>query len=96
MHAPSELHWGAVKSLLSYLNGTKSFDIRLLVGTPLALHGFFDVDWAGNPNDCTSTGAFLIFLSANPISWRSTKQRTIARSSIEAEYYAITVAVVEL
>ena len=68
MHTLSKLHWGVVKCLLRYLNGTKSFGIRLLIDTPLALHGFSNANWAGNLNDRTSTGAFLIFLGANPIS----------------------------
>ena len=68
MHASFKHHWGAVKRLLCYLNGTRSFGIRLLVDTPLTLYGFFDVDWAGNPNDQISTRAFLIFLGANSIS----------------------------
>ena len=41
-------------------------------------------------------GAFLIFLSANPISWSSTKQRIVAHSSTEAQYRAITAAAIEL
>ena len=68
MHAPSKHHWGAVICLLCYLNGTRSLGIRLLADTPLTLHDFYDLDWASNPNDRTSTGAFLIFLGANPIS----------------------------
>ena len=51
---------------------------------------------AGNPVARTSIGAFLIFLGANPISWSSTKQRTVARSSIEAEYHAIAAVAIEL
>ena len=62
----------------------------------LTLHGFSDTDWAGNPDDCTSTGVFLIFLSAKPISWSSTKQCTTAYSSTEAEYRAIVADVAEL
>ena len=96
MHAPSEQHLGAVKLPLCYLNGTKSFGIRLLADTPLVLHGFFDANWAGNLDDSTSTSAFLIFLGANPISWSSTKQHTFARFSTEAEYRAIETIVVEL
>ena len=96
MHTPSTHHWGAVKRLLRYLNGTRSLDIRLLADTPLTLHGFSNEDWSRNPDDHTSTNAFLIFLSANPISWSSTKQRTVARSSTEAEYHVIAAAATEL
>ena len=96
MHTPSEYHWGAVKRLLRYLNGTRSLGIRLLADTPQTLHGFSDADWVGNPDDRTSTSAFLIFLGANSISLSSTKQRTVARSSTKAEYRAIVDATVEL
>ena len=96
MHAPSKHHWGAVKRLLHYLNGTRSLGIRLIADTPLTLHGFSYVGWVGNLNDRTSTGDFLIFLGANPISWSSTKQRTVSRSSIEIEYHVIMAAAAEL
>ena len=56
------------------------------------MHGLSDADWASNPDDRTSTSAFLIFLGADPISWSSTKQRIVARSSTEAKYHAIMVA----
>ena len=92
MHAPSEHHWEAIKHLLCYLNGTRSFSIRLLTDTPLTLHGFSNADWVGN----TSIGAFLIFQGANPISWSSIKQRTVARSSTEAEYCPIAATAAEL
>ena len=96
MHAPSKQHWGAVKSLLRYLNGTRTLGIRLLAHTPLTLHGFSNVDWACNSDDRTSIGAFVIFLGANSISWSSTKQRTVAHSSTEVEYRVIVVAAAEL
>ena len=83
VHSPSEHHQGVVEHLLRYLNCMRSFGIRLLANTPLTLHGFSYADWAGNPNDHTSTCVFLNFFDANPISWSSTKQRIIARSSTE-------------
>ena len=46
--------------------------------SPQTLHGFFDADWDGNLDDRNSIGTFIIFLGANPISWSSIKQRTIA------------------
>ena len=83
MHTPFEYHYEVVKRLVCYLNGTRSLGIRLLVNTPLTLHDFSDADWAGNPDDRTSTSVFLIFLDANPISWSSTKQLNVACSSTE-------------
>ena len=68
MHTPFEHHWRVVKCLFRYLNGTRSLGIRLLADTPQTLHSLSDANWAGNPDDCTSTGAFLIFLGANLIS----------------------------
>ena len=44
MHTSSEHHWGVVKRLLCYLNGTRSLGIKLLIDTPLTMHGFFDAD----------------------------------------------------
>ena len=82
MHAPFEHHWGEVKFLLHYLNGTRSLCIQLLVDTPQTLHCFSDADPVDNPDDRTSTGAFLIFLGANEISWSSTKKRIVVLSSI--------------
>ena len=96
MHKPTTTHWGAVKRLLRYLNGSRDLGIHLSSTTPISLHGYSDADWAGDPDDRTSTGAYIIFLGANPISWSSTKQRTVARSSTEAEYRAIATAAIEI
>jgi len=58
-------------------------------GSSFALHGFTDADWAGSIDDRKSTGGYLVFFGQTPISWKSGKQRTVARSSIEAEYKAL-------
>ena len=68
MYAPSEHHWGAMKCLLRYLNGARTLGIRLLASTPISLHGYSNADWAENPDDRTSTGTYVMFLGANPIS----------------------------
>ncbi|XP_019153461.1 PREDICTED: uncharacterized protein LOC109149925 [Ipomoea nil] len=50
------------------------------------IHAYSDSDWAGNPNDRKSTSDFVVFLGSKLISWVCRKQRTVARSSTEAEY----------
>lgn len=57
---------------------------------------FSNADWGGNYDDRTSTTGFIIYLGSNPISWKSSKQKTVARSSTEAEYRALANAASEV
>jgi histone deacetylase 1/2 len=89
MHAPTDSHWVAIKRILRYLKGTASYDFHITRGTSFSLHGFTDADWAGSIDDRKSMGGYLVFFGQTPISWKSGKQRTVARSSTEAEYKAL-------
>ena len=89
MHAPTDSHWAAVKRILCYLKGTTSYGFHITRGSSFALHGFTDTDWAGSIDDRKSTGSYLVFFGQTLISWKSGKQRTVARSSTEAEYKAL-------
>jgi len=62
----------------------------------LTLHGFTNADWAGSIDDRKSTGGYLVYLGSTPISWKSRKQRTVARSSTEAEYKALADGTIEI
>lgn len=96
MHEPRTLHWEAVKRLLQYLVGTANKGMFFSASSPLTLHAYSDADWAGNRDDYTSTGAYIVYLGSQPISWCSKKQTGVARSSTEAEYRALTSATAEL
>lgn len=86
MHRPTTDHWQATKCVLRYLSGTITHDIFLRNDSPLTLHAFFDADWTGDTDDYVSTNAYITYLGDHPVSWSSKKQRSIARSSTEAEY----------
>lgn len=96
MHLPSSSHWAALKRLLRYLKGTVDYGLFLPRSTTMPLRAFSDADWAGNPDDRTSTSAYLVYLGNCLVSWKSFKQKSVARSSTEAEYRALASAAAEL
>lgn len=96
MHRPTTEHWNAVKRLLRYLCGTIHYGIMLHRHSPSDIHAYSDADWAGNKDDYTSTGAYIIYMGRNPISWCSKKQPTVARSSTEAEYCSVASTAAEV
>lgn len=96
MHRPTKDHQQAAKRVLCYLAGTTSTGLFLRRDSPLSLHAYFDADWADDADDYISTNAYLIFLGSTPISWSAKKQSSVARSSTEAEYIAVTNTTSEL
>ncbi|XP_019189245.1 PREDICTED: uncharacterized protein LOC109183634 [Ipomoea nil] len=89
MHAPTTSHWKQLKRVLMYVKGTIGYGLRIQRCASKEIHAFSDSDWAGCPKDRKSTNGFAVFLGNNLISWVCKKQRTVARSSTEAEYKAL-------
>ncbi|KAH0766684.1 hypothetical protein KY285_002555 [Solanum tuberosum] len=56
----------------------------------LRLYGYLDADWGVCTTTRRSTTGYNIYLDANCISWTSKKQSTVARSSAQVKYRALT------
>src|SRR6202522_4711304 len=92
---PSLQHVTAVKRILRYLAGTKDLGITYSKNsTNLSENSFFgfaDAAFA-NHDDYKSTSGYVFMAAGGAITWKSKKQTTIALSSTEAEYVALSEA----
>jgi len=96
LHAPTSVHWSAVKRILWYIQGTLKLGLKISSSRSTMVSAFSDADWAGCPDDRRSTGGFAVFLGPNLISWCAKKQATVSRSSTEAEYKSLANATAEV
>jgi hypothetical protein len=96
LHAPTDVHWMAVKRILRYVKQDTKIGLKITKCNSMLISGFSDSDWAGSIDDRRSTGGYAIFLGSNLISWSARKQATVSRSSTEAEYKAIANATAEI
>ncbi|XP_051206119.1 secreted RxLR effector protein 161-like [Lolium perenne] len=93
MENPTTEHMSAVKHVLQYIAGTRSYGCHYRrKTTDPKLIGYSDSDMAGDVDDRKSTTGVLFFLGSSPITWKSQKQKVVALSSCEAEYVAVTTA----
>jgi histone deacetylase 1/2 len=96
LHAPTYVHWSAVKRILRYLKQDVKLEIKISRSKSMLISGFLDADWAGSLDDRRSTGGFAIYLGSNLISWSARKLATVSRSSTEAEYKAVANATAKI
>lgn len=89
---PNQSDWSAAKRIVQYLNATKAHKLTFGRGKDWKLIGFSDSDWAGDQRTRRSTTGVVYFYGSGPICWVSKGQDSVALSSLEAEYNALTVA----
>ena len=105
---PSTAHWAAVKRILRYLHHTQHLRLRLGRGTDWAIGGvsrlsgnapivvYADADFAGEVDGMRSTSGFIILDQYGTIvHWKSQRQKTVGKSTADAEFNSTALAVEE-
>ena len=96
MHNPSEEHMNAVIRILRYLKSSPGKGLMFSKNNRLDVEGYTDADWAGSILDRKSTSGYFTFVGGNLVTWRSKKQKVVARSSAEAEFRGMAKGLCEL
>ncbi|XP_073360779.1 uncharacterized protein [Aegilops tauschii subsp. strangulata] len=73
LHAPTTVHWTAVKRIVRYIRYTVSLGLQVKRSNSTLVSAFSDADWAGCSDDRKSTGGFAVFFGSNLISWSARK-----------------------
>ncbi|KAK1667045.1 hypothetical protein QYE76_055204 [Lolium multiflorum] len=89
---PGMEHWTAVKNILKYLKRTKDMFLCYGGDQELIVTSYTDASWNTDPDDSKSQSGYVFILNGAAVSWASSKQCTVAKSSTESEYIAASEA----
>ena len=86
MVKPTKIFWKAGKHVLRYLRGTIEYGLWYRWIEGVKLQGFTDADWAESPSKNKNTSGGIFSIGSVAFSWYSRKNRSVALSSVYAEY----------
>jgi len=95
---PGKPHWQALMHVLQYVKATLHYKIRYGGNeyTSFTPHGYVDSDYAACTDTRRSISGHVFLQAGGPTAWGSKYQPTVATSTTEAEYMAMSRAVQQL
>ncbi|KAL6327752.1 hypothetical protein AAG906_024722 [Vitis piasezkii] len=85
---PGAKHWQGIIRVLKYLRFTRDYGLHY-TRYPAVLEGYSDANWISNVKDSKSHSGYVFTLGGAAVSWKSSKQTVIARSTMESEFIAL-------
>ncbi|PHT58324.1 hypothetical protein CQW23_00687 [Capsicum baccatum] len=85
---PNKTHWMAMKRVLGYLKYTQNYALHYNK-YPAVLEGYSDANWITGSNEVKSTSGYVFTIGGGAVSWKSSKQTCITRSTIESEFITL-------
>ena len=77
-----------MKRVLGYLKWTQHYALHYKKNHAV-LEGYSDVNWITGSNDVKSTSGYVFIFGGGVVSWKSSKQTYIARSTMGSEFIAL-------
>lgn len=91
MAKPQVKHWDQAKRILRYLKGTAHYGLTYGAAGSVTPEFFQDASYADEEGALSRTG-LVAMLGGAAVNWGSQRQQTVALSTVEAEYMALTAA----
>src|SRR5207237_9593524 len=88
-------HVSSVKNIRKYLRRTKGMFLVYGGEEEFSLSGYTDASFQTNKDDSRSQSQFVFCLNRGAICWKSSNQSTVADSTTEVEYIAVSEAAKE-
>ncbi|XP_019086215.1 PREDICTED: uncharacterized protein LOC109126808 [Camelina sativa] len=82
--------------VVQYLKGTPGHGVFLSSDSDLSLVTYCDSDYNTCPFSRRSLTGYVVSLGGSPVSWKTKKQQVVSRSSAEAVYMAMSMALCEV
>ncbi|CAL0299836.1 unnamed protein product [Lupinus luteus] len=95
LSAPTDEHLKAAMRILRYIKSTIGIGIFFPSSSDFKVKGYTDADWGACIDTRRSVSGYCFYIGNSLICWKSKKQKTVSRSSAEAEYRALALAACE-
>jgi hypothetical protein len=87
---PGIEHWKGLLHVVGYIKNTMDFGLTYSRDTELTPLAYVDADYGGCYDTRRSTSGYIFSMSGGPVTWSSKRQATVALSTVEAEYVAMS------
>jgi hypothetical protein len=83
-------HWNVLMHVIGYIKNTIDYGLTYSHNSDLSPIAFVDADYRGCRDTQCSTSGYVFLMSGGAVTWSSKHQNTVALSTVEAEYVAMS------
>ena len=87
---PGIEHWKALMHFIGYIKNILDYGLTYSRNSDPSPHAYVDANYGGCKDTCRSTSGHIFIMAGGPVSWSSKWQATVALSTVEAEYVAMS------
>ncbi len=87
---PGVEHWKGLLHVIGYIKNTMDYGLTYSRDSDLSPLAYVDADYGGCRDTCRSTSRYVFTMAGRAVTWSSKRQATVALSTVEAEYVAMS------